>query len=127
MKLFTFLLLFSHSVFSFAQEKTSPIADVVIERNVTVLDLEGKTYENVTVRFKSVSPSNSIWGIYRVSVKIKNSEGETIWKKAFNNAYLYVFSDGQVQVGKPNFNMIVIFENDDGSYSGTIREKEGVY
>ena len=127
MKLFTFLLLCSHSIFSSAQEKTTPIVDVVIERNVTVLDLEGKTYENVTVRFKSVSPSNSIWGIYRVSVKIKNSEGETIWKKAFNNAYLYVFSGGQVQVGKPNFNMIVIFENNDGSYSGMIREKEGVY
>jgi len=29
MKLFTFLLLYSHSIFSSAQEKTTPIVDVV--------------------------------------------------------------------------------------------------
>ena len=44
------------------------------------------------------------------------------------NVFLYVFSNGQVQVGKSNFDQILIQKS---SYSddfiGKIREKEGIF
>ena len=121
------VVLFNLCLTSFGQEKTSPLTDVTIERFVSMMDIEGKKYENVTVRIKSVSATNSIWGINRVNIKIKSSEGETLWRRTFMDTYLYVFSEGQIQVGKPNFNMIIIYRDDNGIYTGIIREKEGVY
>lgn len=39
-----------------------------------------------------------------------------------------MFSDGQIQVGKNNFNQIVVTKPDSlDDYIGIIREKEGVY
>ena len=41
---------------------------------------------------------------------------------------LYDFSDGQVQVGKRNFDQIVIQKSSlTGDFLGKIREKEGIY
>ncbi len=53
--------------------------------------------------------------------------GVKVWKKTMKNAYLYVFLNGQVQVGQPKFSKILIYKNDSGSYIGKIREKEGIY
>ena len=127
LKLILTLLFFNLTFFLFAQETTIPINDVEIERNVSIIDIEGKKYENIKVNLISISPDYFISDIYRVKVNITNVEGKTIWKKTLKNVYLYVFSSGQVQVGKPNFNMIAIYKNDTGIYTGKIREKEGVY
>jgi len=127
LKLILTLLFFNLTFFLFAQETTIPINDVEIERNVSIIDIEGKKYENIKVNLISISPDYFISDIYRVKVNITNVKGKTIWKKTLKNVYLYVFSSGQVQVGKPNFNMIAIYKNDTGIYTGKIREKEGVY
>ena len=77
---------------------------------------------------KPISPDYIINERYKVKITVTDSQGKKIWKKTLKNVYLYVFSDGQIQVGKPNFHQIIIRKS---SYSsdniGAIREKEGVY
>jgi len=127
LKLLLTLIFINFTLFLFAQETTKPIKDVEIERSVSIIDIEGKKYENVKVNLKSTSPDYFISDIYRVKVNITNEEGKSLWKKTLKNVYLYVFSNGQVQVGKPNFDMIVlyVYKNDTG-FTGKIREKEGI-
>ena len=119
---------------SFAQsestepEKTKPMRDTEIVRNVSVIDIEGNLHNNVEVTIKSISADYLIYDNDRVKVTIKNEKGKKVWKKTFHNAYMYVFSNGQIQVGKPNFDQLIIFKSStDNRYIGVIREKEGVY
>ncbi len=137
MKKFIVLLIFTLSFdsFAFAQsvkdepEKASPMQNAELIRKVLSLDIEGKLYTNVVVAIKSISPDHFFSEKYRVKVKVMDSDGKTVWNKTMKNVYLYVFSDGQVQVGKPNFNKLVIYSDKrDNKYEkGIIREKEGVY
>ena len=127
LKIVLTLILLNFTLFLFAQETTKPINDVEIERTVSIIDIEGKKYENVKVNLKSISPDYFISDIYRVKVNITTEEGKSLWKKTLKNVYLYVFSNGQVQVGKRNFDMIVLYKNDTGIFTGKVREKEGVY
>ncbi len=135
MKKFIVLLIFTLSFdsFAFAQsvkkepEKASPMQNAELIRKVLYLDIEGKLYTDVVVVIKSV---NSFYSEYnRVKVKVMDSDGKTVWNKTMKNVYLYVFSNGQVQVGKPNFDKLVIYSDKrDNKYEkGVIREKEGVY
>jgi hypothetical protein len=126
-KILLILLIFNFTTSLFSQETTKPLTDTEIERNVSSMDIEGKVYENVKVTLKSISPDYFISDIYKVKVTIVDMEGKTVWKKTLKNVFLYVFSSGQIQVGKPNFDRILIKKNYSGSYIGTIREKEGVY
>ena len=96
-------------------------------RNVTRMDIEGTVYENVKVTLKSISPDYLISDKYKVKVTIVDMEGMKVWKKTLKNVYLYVFSSGQIQVGKPSMEKILINKNYSGSYVGKIREKEGIY
>ena len=98
-------------------------------RKVLSLDIEGKLYTDVVVAIKSNSPDHFFSEKYRVKVKVMDSDGKTVWNKTMKNVYLYVFSNGQVQVGKPNFDKLVIYSDKrDNKYEkGIIREKEGVY
>ncbi len=115
-----------------AQEKepetARPITGIEITRKVASLDIEGALYYNVVVTIKPITPDYIINDRYKVKITVTDSKGKKIWKKTLKNVYLYVFSDGQIQVGKPNFNQILIRKS---SYSsdniGAIREKEGVY
>lgn len=110
------------------QETAKPLTDMEVVRKVAYLDIEGEIYENVTILFKSVTPDYFITDKYKVKVKVTNKKGKSVYKKTFKNAFLYVFSDGQIQVGKNNFNQIVITKPDSlDDYIGIIREKEGVY
>ena len=124
--LVTMLLTFTSNVF--AQEKAKPLIDQEVMRRVALIDVEGTTYENVVVSMKSASPDGIITDKYKVKVVITDSQGKKIWKKTLKNVCLYVFSNGQVLVGKSGFVQIVI---DKSSYTddfiGKIREKEGVY
>ena len=51
-----------------------------------------------------------------------------LYKKTLKNVFLYVFSNGQIQVGKKNFDQIVVSKSKSTDENiGIIREKEGVY
>jgi len=54
--------------------------------------------------------------------------GFEVYKKTLKNVFLYVFSNGQIQVGKKNFDQIVVSKSKSTDENiGIIREKEGVY
>lgn len=109
-------------------ETAKPLEGVKVVRKVALLDIEGEYYGDVIVSFKSVTPDGFISGKNRVKVAVVDATGKSIYKKTFRDVFLYVFSDGQVQVGKQNFNQIIISKSNlTNSYIGTIREKEGIY
>lgn len=114
---------------AFAQdepESAKPLTNAVIMRRNVFLDIEGEYFDDVTITFKSISPDYFFTHTYRVKVKVTDSNKKVIYNKTLKNAFLYVFSDGQIQVGRVNFDQIIIY-NYDGDYYGTIREKEGIY
>lgn len=122
-----FLVMLTISIVSFAQnsepEKAKPMTDTEIVRKCAFLDVEGKYYENVTVTLKS----NSTY-VYKVKVTVTDASGSKVWNKTFKNAFLYVFYNGQVQVGKSNFDKLVITKSSStDDWIGVVREKEGVY
>ena len=124
--LFAMLLAFTSNVF--AQEEAKPLMDREVMRRVALIDVEGTTYENVVVSMKSTSPDGIITDKYKVKVVITDSKGKKIWKKTLKNVFLYVFSNGQVQIAQGGFVQIVIdklSQTDD--FVGMVREKEGIY
>lgn len=109
-------------------ETAKPMLDTEIERKVSVMDIEGATYEDVKIIMKSISPDYILYDKHRVKVTIKDKDDKKVWKKTLYNTFMYVFKNGQVQIGKQNFDQIVIYKSPfDNSYYGVIREKEGVY
>jgi hypothetical protein len=125
-KLFFFLFIFN-SVNLFSQETAKPLTDTEIIRNTIEIDIEGNVYENVKIILKSISPDYFVSEKHKVKVTILDVKGKVVWRKTLKNVYLYVFSDGQIQVGQKNFTRILISKNNSGSYIGKIRESEGVY
>lgn len=120
------------NIVGFAQsdetEKASPMTDTEIVRKCAILDVEGKYYDNVTVTIKSNQPDFFFTDKYKVKVTVTDASGSKVWNKTFKNAFLYVFPNGQVQVGKPNFDKLVITKSSPtGDWIGMVREKEGVY
>lgn len=119
--------IFLISTLSFA-ETAQPLMDMKVTRKVAVLDIEGKEYENVTIFCKSITPNYLITDKYKVKVKVVDKKGKSIYKKTLKNVFLYVFSSGQIQVGKQGFNQIIITKSkQEDNYIGIIREKEGIY
>ena len=55
-KFLLILLFLSFNSIIYSQETSSPLTDTEIVRNVSILDIEGKQYKNVTVTLKSISP-----------------------------------------------------------------------
>lgn len=125
-KVILFLFCFlscSISMMSQELQRAKPMFNAEIVRNLAILDIEGETYFDVEVTIKSNSALKP-----KVKIFIKEKGGELIWKKTLKHSYLYVFSSGQVQVGRPNFDQILIHKSKNGiSFVGKIREKEGVY
>ena len=120
------LLTFTSNVF--AQEKAKPLIDQEVMRRVALIDVEGTTYENVVVSMKSASLDDFVKGKDKVKVVITDSQGKKIWKKTLKNVCLYVFSNGQVLVGKSGFVQLVIQKSSyTDDFVGMIREKEGIY
>ena len=63
-----------------------------------------------------------------MKVIVKDESDKKIYKKTFKNCYLYIFSNGQIQVGKPKFHRIVIRQSwYDNTWCGEIKEKEGIW
>lgn len=127
LRILLIFLFFNFTTSLFSQETAKPMTNTVIERNVSIMDIEGKEYENVKVTLKSISPDYFFSDIYKVKVTVVDMKGKVVWKKTLKNVYLYVFSSGQIQVGKPNFDKILIQKNYSGTFIGKIREKEGIY
>ena len=120
----------SLALYGFAQEPESvrPLNDTEVVRRVAIMDIEGQRYDNVVVTMKSTSPDYFITDKYKVKITISDANGKKVWKKTLKNVFLYVFSDGQVQVGKRNFVQILIEKSSlTGDFLGMIREKEGIY
>lgn len=130
-KITLLVIMFLTSTFAFTQsdpETTTPLTDMEVVRKVAILDIEGEIHEDVIISFKSTTPDYFITDKYKVKVKVVDKKGKSVYKKTFKNAFLYVFSNGQIQVGKPNFNQILITKSElTNSNIGIIREKEGVY
>ena len=131
-KLLLFLVMLTINIVSFAQnsepEKAKPMTDTEIVRKCAFLDVEGKYYDNVIVTLKSNQPDLFFTDKYKVKVTVTDASGSKVWNKTFKNAFLYVFPNGQVQVGKPNFHQMIISRADSSSeWIGMVREKEGVY
>lgn len=129
-RILLFLMMLTINIVSFAQnsepEKASPMTDTEIVRKCAILDVEGKYYDNVTI--KSNQPDFFFTDKYKVKVTVTDASGSKVWNKTFKNAFLYVFPNGQVQVGKQNFDKLVIAKSSStGEWIGMVREKEGVY
>lgn len=134
MKRFVFILacLVSFECSCFAQdslidEESLPTYDTEIERKCSVIDIEGNYYFDVTVTLKSLSP-DFFSDLYKVKVLVKDENKKTIYKNTLKNAYMYIYSNGQIQIGKPKFNQIIIASDPEKkTWIGLIREKEGVW
>ena len=131
-KLLLFLVMLTINIVSFAQnsepEKAKPMTDTEIVRKCAIFDVEGKYYDNVTVTIKSNQPDFFFTDKYKVKVTVTDASGSKVWNKTFKNAFLYVFPNGQIQVGKPNFDKLVITKSSPtGDWIGMVREKEGLY
>jgi hypothetical protein len=131
-RILLFLMMLTINIVSFAQnsepEKAKPMTDTEIVRKCAILDVEGKYYDNVTVTIKSNQPDFFFTDKYKVKVTVTDASGSKVWNKTFKNAFLYVFPNGQIQVGKPNFDKLVITKSSPtGDWIGMVREKEGVY
>lgn len=131
-KILLFLVMLTISIVGFAQssepEKAKPMTDTEIVRKCAILDVEGKYYEDVTVTIKSNQPDYFWTDKYKVKVTVTDASGNKVWNKTFKNAFLYVFSSGQIQIGKKNFDQMVISKSStSGDWIGIVREKEGVY
>ena len=130
-KITLLVIMFLTSTFAFTQsepETTTPLTDMEVVRKVAILDIEGEIHEDVIISFKSTTPDYFITDKYKVKVKVVDKKGKSVYKKTLKNAFLYVFSNGQIQVGKPNFDQILITKSElTNSNIGIIREKEGVY
>lgn len=107
-------------------EKSSPSHDTEIVRRCSHIDIEGKYYKNCVVTLKSIDPDYFITDKYKVKVLVEDENSKIVYKKTFKNCYLYIFRDGQIQVGLPNFSRIVIRRVSD-SWFGEIKEKEGIW
>ena len=124
------MLMFVGSLTMVAQEPESarPLTDTEVVRRVALLDLEGKYFYDVVMTFKSTTPDYLITDKYKVKVTVTDSAGKKVWKKTIKNVFLYVFSSGQIQVGKQNFDVIVVQKDKEtGYFFGIVREKEGVF
>lgn len=131
-RILLFLMMLTINIVSFAQnsepEKAKPMTDTEIVRKCAFLDVEGKYYDNVIVTLKSNQPDFFFIDKYKVKVTVTDASGSKVWNKTFKNAFLYVFSSGQIQVGKPNFDQLVITKSSStDDWIGKVREKEGVY
>ena len=116
------------------RESSSPSYNTEIVRRCNLIDIEGAKYTNVVVTLKSGKnfwTSTSYDPKYYVKVVVKDIiEGKRIYKKTFKNCYLYLFSNGQIQVARQKFNKVVIKPEkmlDEKLWYGKIREKEGIW
>ena len=115
------------AIMTFAQgiESTSVLHDVVFERKIDMLNIEGECYDSVLVRF-------DVGSVFDESVKVD------IWDKHGTQLYRHTFrkmncvrttkdfDDNVIVVGKPSMFFLMIKKCDDGPKLCVIREREGI-
>lgn len=117
-----FAVLISFGTGSFAQETSKPTIDDEVVRHAAIMDIEGMTFEDVVVILKAKSPDNVFSNKYKVKVTVADKYGKKIWKKTLKGMFLYVFEDGQVQIGQESFSQILIQKSSHSDeYIGMIR------
>lgn len=123
-----FLFIFS-TVSTFAQsegESVKPIGGITLYRNVSLAAIEQNNYLDVIVKFKAAELGDYFTN--GVKVVVVNNTGKKIYRKRFSKSYLYVFSDGTIEVGKGNaLTQIILFKYKDGSGWGMILKERGIY
>lgn len=109
-----------------SEEEVAPTLDnVTIVRRCSVIDIEGDLIDSVTVTIKNYAPDYVFKSENTVRVTIER-KGKTIYKKKFKPANLYIFSSGEIQIGKPRFTQVLIIPYLKESL-GKIRAEEGIY
>lgn len=125
---FLFLLAFSFAFVCFSQNgqqgRVKPLFNYKVVRNCNIFAIDGVAYNNVTVTIRSKNPG-LFRDHYRVIVTVKNRENKTLYKKTFNDNFLYLFSSGQIQVGNPEFCCALIWWSG-GYWSGELDELNGI-
>lgn len=116
--------------FHFAQsegESVKPIGGITLYRNVSLAAIEQNNYLDVIVKFKAAELGDYFTNGVKVVV-VDNNTGKKIYRKRFSKSYLYVFSDGTIEVGKGNaLTQIILFKYKDGSGWGMILKERGIY
>ena len=123
-----FLFIFS-TVSTFAQsegESVKPIGGITLYRNVSLAAIEQNNYLDVIVKFKAAELGDYFTNGVKVVV-VDNNTGKKIYRKRFSKSYLYVFSDGTIEVGKGNALTQIILLYKDGSGWGMILKERGIY
>lgn len=109
-------------------EKVHASYSTEIQRKVETLDIDGKEYSDVLMTFKSGSGESDENNKGSVAVKVKSREsGKTLYSRRLKHSALFIFSTGQIQVGRQNFRKVVVYPVGGGKYKGEINEMEGVY
>lgn len=110
-----------------AQESVPPVMGRVnVAKVCDVINIEGSNIYNATIFFKTNKPDYVFITDHSVKVTVKQGK-KTVYHRKFKNAYLYIFTTGQVQVGRPRFDQIIVQRQSDGKVIGIIREYEGIY
>ena len=89
-------------------ESVTPTLNIGISRQISYANINGNSYDDVEVYIKSFY---DFWTGTTPIVKIKVTSietGEILYKKRFSNTYLYIFRDGQIQIGRKNLDKIII-------------------
>ena len=100
---------------------------ITLYRNVSLAAIEQNNYLDVIVKFKAAELGDYFTNGVKVVV-VDNNTGKKIYRKRFSKSYLYVFSDGTIEVGKGNaLTQIILFKYKDGSGWGMILKERGIY
>ena len=65
--------------------------------------------------------------LLNTKITVRDQKGKKVWKKTLKNSFLYVFSNGQIQIGRNKFDQVLIQPSYGSTYTGKIRVKEGIY
>ena len=107
-------------------EKVPPQYGLEVERDLSFICIEEASYNDVKINIESSLPVAG--PLSNVRIKVYNSKGKKLYKKTLYNSCLYVFKDGQIQVGRPLFNQALIMKSKrTGTWMGEISEKKGFY
>ena len=76
-----------------------PSVGTKIERNLVWIDIEGTYYNNAHLLLQSYYDYRYRKFVVRVNV---TQNHKRIYSKRYNDSYMYLFSNGTIQVGRPN-------------------------
>ena len=126
-KIVCIMVMLLSMIMTFAQgtESTSVLHDVVFERKIDMLNLEGESYDSVLVKFNIGDVCEET-----VKVDIWDKHGVQIYAHTFRKMNCVRttkdFDDNVIVVGKPSMFFLMIKKCNDGPKLCVIREREGI-